>query len=194
MKQMLKMGITVLVVSALTMSGIALAQTDETTDDTVAQNAVTRIAERLQELVDAGTISADQAQAVAEHLADGFHPGGPRGHRGPNFGAIAEFLGMDAEGFRAALQEYDTLADVAAANGSSADELIEFLVTQAEDRMAQAVEDGKIDQADADEKLAEIEDKVAEMVNSEIPEPGAREGRRGPGRGGPPAGGADASA
>lgn len=205
MKQTLKIGITALVVAALTMSGIALAQTDESaTDEAATQNAVTRIAERLQELVDAGTISADQAQAVAEHLADGFRPGGRGGHRGPNFGALAEFLGMDGEDFRAALQEYDTLADLAAANGSSADEVIDFLVTQAEERLAQAVEDGKIDQAEADEKLAEITDKITEMVNSEIPEPGAREGRRGPGRGGPggeeggfgspPAEGADVSA
>lgn len=185
MKQTLKIGITFLVVAALTMSGIALAQTDESTDDpAVNQNGVTRIVERLQGLIDDGTISAGQAQAVAEALADGFHPGGPRGHRGPGFGEIADFLGMDAESFRAALQEYDTLADLAAANGSSADELVSFLVTQAEERIAQAVENGRIDQADADEKLAEIEEKVTEKVNSQIPEPGDRRpGRRGPGGG-----------
>lgn len=187
MKQTLKIGITFMVVAALTMSGIALAQTDESTDETATQNAVTRIAERLQNLVDDGTITADQAQAVAEHLADGF---GPRGHRGPKgIGQVAEFLGMESEDFRAALQEYDTLADLAAANGSSGDELVEFLVGQAEERLAQAVEDGKVDQAEADEKLAEIEEKITEMVNSEIPEPGERRpGRRGPGGSdGPPA-------
>lgn len=182
MKQTLKIGITVLVVAALTMSGIALAQTDESTDETtVNENAVAKIVEKLQGLVDDGTISADQAQAVAEALADEVHPGGHRGPRG--FGQIAEFLGMEAEDFRAALQEYDTLADLAAANGSSADELIDFLVSQAEERIAQAVADGKIDQAEADEKLAEIEERVTTLVNSEIPEPGDRPGRRGPGGG-----------
>ena len=179
MKQTLKIGITVLVVAALTMSGIALAQTDESTDDTVNQNAVAKIVEKLQGLVDDGTISAEQAEAVAEALAEGFRPGGHRGHRGPNFGAVAEFLGMETEDFRAALQEYDTLADLAAANGSGAEELIDFMVSQAEERLAQAVEDGKIDQTEADEKLAEIEEKITEKVNSEIPEPGEREGRRG---------------
>jgi hypothetical protein len=178
MKQTLKIGITVLVVAALTMSGIALAQTDESTDDTVNENAVAKIAERLQGLVDDGTISADQAQAVAETLADGFRPG-HRGHRGPGFGAVAEFLDMEAEDFRAALQEYDTLADLAEGNGSSAEDLVDFMVSQAEERLAQAVEDGKIDQTEADEKLAEIEEKITEKVNSEIPEPGDREGRRG---------------
>lgn len=190
MKQTLKIGITVLVVAALTMSGIALAQTDESTDETVNENAVAKIVEKLQGLVDDGTISADQAEAVAEVLAEGFRPGGHRGHRGPNFGAVAEFLGMEGEDFRAALQEYDTLADLAEANGSSGEELIDFMVSQAEERLAQAVEDGKIEQAEADEKLAEIEEKITEKVNSEIPEPGDREGRRGrrgPGGGEAPA-------
>jgi hypothetical protein len=199
MKQMLKMGVTVLVVSALTMSGIALAQTDESTDQAPAANAVTRIVDKLQGLVDAGTITSDQAQAVAETLADGFE-GGPRGHRRPGVGQVAEFLDMTLEEFRAALQEYDTLADLAAANGSSGDEVVAFLVAQAEEHLAQGVADGKIEQADADEKLAEFTDKITEMVNSPIPErPQGQDGR--PGRHGPggfddqaPAAGADASA
>lgn len=181
MKQTLKIGITALVVATLAMSGIALAQTDEATDE-AAQNAVTRIAEKLQSLVDDGTITADQAEAVAEVLADGFHPRGRKGHRGPNPGAVAEFLGMEVDDFREALQEYDTLADLAAANGSSGSELISFLVGQAEERLDQAVEDGKIEQAEADEKLAEVTVKITEMVNSEIPEDA---GRRRAGRGGP---------
>jgi polyhydroxyalkanoate synthesis regulator phasin len=188
MKQTLKIGITVLVVAAMTMSGIALAQTDESADE-AAQNAVTRIAEHLQELVDQGTISADQAQAVAEFLAEnGPRRGGPEGRRGPGggLGNVAEFLGMEAEDFRAALQEYDTLAAVAEANGSSASELIDYLVGEAEERIAQAVADEKLTQAEADEKLAELTDKITEKVNSPIPErgEGGGEGRRGPRGGG----------
>lgn len=196
MKQTLKIGVTALVVAALTMSGIALAQTSEAPAEAVNQEAVSRIAERLQALVDDGTITSDQAQAVAETLAEGFRPGAHKGHRGRQLGAVAGFLGMDREDFRAALQEYDTLADIAAANGSSGDELVDFMVGQAEDRIAQAVEDGKLTQAEADEKLTEITDKITEMVNSDIPEPG--EGRRGPGGPGgfggqPPVDGAGAS-
>jgi len=179
MRQTFKIGITAVVVAALTMSGIALAQTDEGTDP--AQDAVTRIAERLQELVDDGTLTADQAEAVAEFLAENAPRHGPRGHRGPGLGGIAEFLGMEPEEFREALQEYDTLADVAAANGSSGAELIDYMVERAEERLAQAVEADKLTQEEADEKLAEIEDKVTEKVNSEIPEPGERGRRGGPG-------------
>jgi polyhydroxyalkanoate synthesis regulator phasin len=184
MKQTLKIGVTVLVVATLAMSGIALAQTDDSTDE-YQQNAVTRIAEKLQALVDDGTISSDQAEAVAEFLAaqGPIGRGGPGGRHG-NFGAIAEFLGMEPDEFRAALQEYDTLADLADANGSSASALIEFLVGQAEDRIAQAVENGRLTQDEADEKIAELTDNITEHVNNPLPEDagqGRPGGRRGPG-------------
>jgi polyhydroxyalkanoate synthesis regulator phasin len=182
MKQTLKIGITVLVVASLAMSGIALAQTDETTDE-ATQNAVTKIAERLQPLVDDGTITADQATAVAEELADGFR-GGPRsGHHRPNLGALVEFLGMEADAFREAMQEYDTLAELAEANGSSGDEVIEFLVGQVKERLDEAVADGKVDQAEADQKLVDATEKITEMVNNGPPENGGPHGRRGPGGG-----------
>lgn len=184
MKQTLKIGITVLVVAALALSGIALAQTDESADG-APQNAVTRIAERLQPLVDDGTITADQAQAVAEALADGVRPGGRKGRHGPNFGAITEFLGMERDEFREALQEYETLAELAADNGSSGSELIDFLVGRVEERLDQAVADGKFEQAEADEKLAAATEKITEMVNSEIPDNAGQRRGRGPGRGGP---------
>ncbi len=182
MKQTLKIGITVLVVASLAMSGIALAQTDETTDE-AAQNAVTKIGEKLQPLVDDGTITADQAAAVAEALADGFQGGPRRGHHRPNLGALAEFLGMETDEFREAMQEYDTLADLAEANDSSGDSVIDFLVGQAEARLDEAVADGKFDQAEADEKLAECTEKITEMVNNGPPEDGGSRGRRGPGGG-----------
>jgi hypothetical protein len=97
--------------------------------------------------------------------------------------AVAEFLGMEREAFREALQEYDTLADLAAANGSSGDELIEYLIGKAEDRIDQAVADGRLTQEEGDQRLAEVTERITEKVNSAIPEPG-QGGGRGPGGGG----------
>ncbi len=193
MKQTLKIGITVLVVATLAMSGIALAQTNESTDETV-KNVVTRIVKRLQSLVDDGTITAVQAEAVAAVLADGARPEARpealpetrpearSGNNGPNFGAIAEFLGMEVVEFRKALQEYDTPADLAVAKGSSGPQLISYLIDQASQRLDQAVADGKMEQAAADETLAEVTERITEMVNSEIPD---KAGQRGPDRGEP---------
>ncbi len=174
MKQTLKIGITVLVVAALAISGMALAQTGDA-DDTVPITetpAYARIIEKLEPLVDDGTLTDDQAEAVAEALASGFNPRHPRR---PHLGAIAEFLGMEGEEFREALQDYDTLAELAAANGSSGAELIEFLVGRVAERLDQAVADGKIEESEADDKLVAAEEKITEMVNSEIP---GRAGKR----------------
>ena len=206
MKQTLKIGITVLVVATLAMSGIALAQTNESTDET-ARNVVTRIVKRLQSLVDDATITAVQAEAVAAVLADGVRPEARpearlealsearSGNNGPNFGAIAEFLGMEVVEFRKALQEYDTPADLAVAKGSSGPQLISYLIDQASQRLDQAVADGKMEQAAADEMLAEVTEKITEIVNSEIPD---KAGQRGPdgGESGvlPSGGGAEISA
>ena len=185
MKQTLKIGITVLVVAALGMSGIALAQTSDDTATTVAVEdtpAYDRIQEKLAPLVEDGTINQEQADAVSAALAEGLRgPGGGRGFRALQ--GVAEFLDLTPDEMRAALAEYDTLADLAAANGSSGDELIAYLVGQAEEHIADAVADGRMTQEQADEKLADLEDHIAELVNSAIPEPGDHPIGRG-GRGG----------
>jgi hypothetical protein len=188
MKQTLKIGITVMVVAALAMSGVALAQTTE--DDTIDiedTRAYQALQEQLAPLVEDDTISQEQADIIAATLAEnrrGGFGGGGRGLRA--LAATAEFLDLTAEEMQDALTEYDTLADLAAANGSSGDELIAYLITQVEEHLAQAVADGRITQDEADEKLADAEDHITELVNGEIPEPGdhpMRRGGRGPGFG-----------
>jgi hypothetical protein len=195
MRQTLKIGITLVVVAALAMSGIALAQTAD--DDTVAvedTRAYQAILEHLAPLVDDDTISQSQAEAVAAALAENMRGPGGRGRGLRALQATAEFLELTAEEMREALAEYETLADLAAANGSSGDELIAYLVSQVEEHLATAVEDGRITEDEAAERLADAEEHITEMVNSEIPEPGTgprgRGGRGpgfGPGFGGPEA-------
>ena len=201
MKQTLKIGFTVLVVAALTMSGIALAQTDETPTDDEVSRGVSAIVEKLAPLVENGTITQTQAEAVAGQLADG------RGHRGPSrrgpqgLDAAAEFLGMDAEELGAQLKDGATLAEIA---GDQTDGLITALVADAEEHLAQAVADGKLTQEEADEKLAEAEERITTFVNEGPPErPAGEDGQRpprggrgpggsAPGGGAPPVEGADA--
>ena len=184
MKQTLKIGITMMVVAALAMSGVALAQTTE--DDTIDiedTRAYQALQEQLAPLVEDDTISQEQADIIAAMLAEnrrGGFGGGGRGLRALQ--ATAEFLDLTAEEMRDALAEYETLADLAAANGSSGDELIAYLITQVEDHLDELVADERITQDEADDKLADAEDHITEMVNSDIPEPGT--GPMGGGRGG----------
>jgi 3-hydroxyacyl-CoA dehydrogenase len=177
----LKTGLVAAVVGAVVVSGVALAQTDETPDVTESP-AYTRIVDALGPLVESGTITQGQADAIAQALAADARGLGGRHHRGGGHAieAAAEFLGMDVDELRTQLHEGATLAEIA---GDQADALVAELVSQAEERVAEAVETGRITQEQADEKLAEIEQRITDMVNGELPERG--EGRRGPGRRGP---------
>ena len=179
MRQTLKIAVAALVVATLAMSGIALAQTG---DDATANEAVaTRIGEQLAPLVEDGTITQAQADAVAETLAESFEGRRVRHRRGHIGAAVAEFLDIEVEELREALQDGSTLGEIAEANGSSAEALIDHLVSQASERLDEKVAEGEITQAEADEKLAEITEKVTDRVNGEAPF-----------RGGPPPQGDDA--
>ncbi len=98
------------------------------------------------------------------------------GHGFGNFGfgngeELAELFGITTEELREALAD-QTLAQVAEANGVSEDELTAHLLGQIEEAVAQKVEDGKIDQAQADEILANAAEKISESINREGPPEG----------------------
>jgi hypothetical protein len=181
MKQTLKIGITLVVVTALAMSGIALAaQGDDTPVDVTETPAYSRILDTLQPLVDDGTLDGDDAAAVAELLAGELRHGhGQRAFKG--LAAVADFLGLDADEMRAAIEEYETIAAIAEANGSSAEAVIDHLLSLCEDRLDTAVENGRITEDEKAEMLADAEERITEMVNNPLPEPGDRpmRGRRG---------------
>lgn len=155
--------------------------TDTDTDSTVTitdeQSARpepgTRVREALQALVDDGTITAEQADAVAAHLATSM-PGrgghgdmGGRGHGGRAFDGtvVADALGITADELRTALQDGQSIADVAAAQGVDVQVVIDALVAEAETRIAQGVTDGRFTQEEADAKLTELTDRITERVN-----------------------------
>lgn len=186
MRQTLKIGITLVVVAALAMSGIALAQSTDDTVEVEDTKAYAAILEHLAPLVEDDTISQSQAEAVAATLAENMRGPGGRGRGLRALQATAEFLELTPEEMRAALTEYDTLADLAAANGSSGEALISYLLTQVEEHLATAVDEGRLTEDEAAERLADAEEHITEMVNSDIPEPGTGprgRGGRGPGFG-----------
>jgi polyhydroxyalkanoate synthesis regulator phasin len=166
---------------------VLVQQTDEpdtTTEDAPVEPG-THLRESLQELVDAGTISAEQADAVAAHLVENrpergeFGEGhGPGGRHGGMFGrgvaseALTDLLGIDGEELRTQLRDGATLAEIAADQGVEVQAVIDELVAEVTERVDNAVENGRIDQAEADEKLAEAEARITDMVNNGRPERG----------------------
>ncbi len=113
-------------------------------------------------------ISEDLPGRIAA-WADGERLEGQRSgqHRGARvLGQAAEFIGVSIQALVTALQEGQTIADVAAANGSSGDAVIAAAVAEAEARLAEKVAAGELTQEEADARLAEITERVTERVNS----------------------------
>jgi polyhydroxyalkanoate synthesis regulator phasin len=152
----------------LTLGGVAvavpvLADTDGET------SVVDRIKSALSGLVDDGSLTQEQADEVATTLSDaGLGHGGHHGGDRIGLETAAEALGLTEAELRTALEPDGTsLADVAQDQGVDVGTLVDALVQAQQDRIAQAVEDGRLTQAEADERLADLEARVTERVNSD---------------------------
>ena len=149
-------------------------------------------AETLKPLVDAGTITQAQSDAVVAALVANGPKGGMRGgHGGPGMDVAAQALGMTADELHTALDGGQTLAQVAESKGVSVQVLTDALVAAEKTHIAQEVTDGRIDQATADQKLAEVDQHVTDMINGVRPQGaphGGQPGGKGPrGQGAGPA-------
>lgn len=159
------------------------ATAQETVDEPASSVVPPGIQTVLDELVADGTLTQAQADAVAEALvAADLRP--HRGHhRGAHLGTLTEVLGLDAAELRDALADGATLAELAEQAGVSVDELVASMVAEAEQHLSAAVDQGRLTQEEADERLAEIEERITALVNGEIEFNGPRAGF-GPGRDG----------
>lgn len=148
----------------------------------------THLSEVLKPLVDAGTIDQSQADAVIAALKADHDANGPRGGKGgPGMDAAAQALGMTADELHTALDGGQTLAQVAESKGVAVQVVIDALVAAEKTHIAQEVTDGKLTQAQADQRLANVDQRVTDMVNNGRPQGGR-------GHGGPGGHGADGAA
>lgn len=171
----------VVVVLGAAVAGVAIssssgASAQEAPEDT---DFISPIQEALEELVTTGTLTQAQADAVAEALEGEIGERGfGRGQRGNGrLETVAEVLGMEVEDLVSALQEGQTIADVA---GDDVGAVTDALIAEANDRIDQAVADGRLTAEDAADKKAEVAEKVEAKINGE-----AGFGGRGFGHGGP---------
>ena len=96
----------------------------------------------------------------------GFRQGGPRLHREHHgLEAAAKYLGMTEAALRAQLESGKTLAQVAKDRNKSVDGLVTALVAEKKARIDQAVKDGHLTRAQADELVARMKEHVTAMVN-----------------------------
>lgn len=168
-------------------------QVDEPVSDEAGENreAGTRLREMLQALVEDGTLTADQADKVTEHLVENAPKRGDRdgrGHRRGGHGrfgrlggseAVTDLLGIDADALREQLKDGQSLADIANGAGVDTETLIDTIVDEAQARVDRALEEGKIDADKAADISAKIEDRVTTMVDRTFEGRGGRPGAPG---------------
>jgi len=162
---------------ALVGPSTALAADSQSSGQTAAEGTrpdpKARQAEALQPLIDDGTITQAQADAVLAALEEarpqGMGPGGgPRG-RGPGLEAAATAIGIDASALRTELESGKTIAEVAADNGVEVQTVVDAIVADMQSHLAEAVESGRLTQAEADERATDAEERATAMVSRELP-------------------------
>ena len=150
------------------------------TDDERQANAEERIRTELQNLVDDGTITAAQADAVAADLATEIPIHGPGGRGGPGGGhrggpgfdgeVVAGLLGIDVDALRSGLRDGKTIAEIAGEQGVDPQTVIDSLVAEARSHLDLSVENGRLTQEEADAKLADATERITDFVNNGFPQ------------------------
>jgi polyhydroxyalkanoate synthesis regulator phasin len=166
------------------MAAFAADSSTSTTAEATARTPGQWITDSLKGLVDKGTITQEQSDAVASTLKDaqpkgGFGHGGPGGRGG--FGGfdtakVAEVLGLSQVDLRTEMQS-KSLADIAKEKNVDVQKVIDTLVAAANDRLQESVSSGKLTQEEADEKKADITQRITDSVNTVRAKPAERPGR-----------------
>jgi DNA-directed RNA polymerase specialized sigma subunit len=123
-----------------------------------------------------GPAGAEQSSpaAVSEDVA----PTAGAGSCGQGLEAVAEAVGVSTDELREALGDGQTIAEVAEANGTDPQDVIDALVATGAERLDAAVADGRVDQATADERKETLPERAADLVKGDLD----RDRRRHPAR------------
>jgi hypothetical protein len=191
-------GLTGAILGAPSLSGAQSApQTQTQTQTDPATKPAGPIDTALSKLVADGTLTQAQADKVEAALKAEIGnrpfghggPGGPgmMGHRGgPHLDAAAKALGTTTDELRTQLESGKALAQVAKDKGVDPQKVIDAIVADENAEIDQAVKDGKLTQAQADEMKSHVTERVTNMVDNGPPAggPGRHHHMDGP----PPAG------
>jgi hypothetical protein len=139
----------------------------------------------LENQVDAALAAGQITQAQADQMKAAIESGelpllglrGPGGHHGPghvaDLSTAASYLGVTAAELRTSLESGKSLADVAKAQGKSVDGLVAALVDAAKQRLNDDVSAGRLTDAQRQSILADLEQRITDLVNGVMPAPPA---------------------
>jgi carboxylesterase type B len=125
-----------------------------------------------------GRLTPEQAARARERINAGNLGGfgfgfgvGPGGKHGMGLGIgriaheeLAQFLGITPEQLRTELPG-KSLAQVAQAHGKTVDQLKNFIIQNTQQELAQAVQQGRITQQQADQALQRLRERIDDIVN-----------------------------
>lgn len=130
--------------------------------------------DRIDAAVASGKLSAEKAAKLKQALADGKlgklrfglhkHKLTLAKRSAALFRTAAEYVGLDLPALKAELKQGKSLADVAAAQGKSADGLVATLLEKVSDRLDTAVDRGRISDARKQELLAKAKEQLEKLV------------------------------
>jgi lambda repressor-like predicted transcriptional regulator len=183
------LGVMVLLVSGL-VAGVALAQGGGGGDAQGARESfASRVASHLgvteQQLVDAfkaarlemldeavaaGKISPEEADQIRQRIEEGKGLGLVGRHRhllGGIVRSVADTLDMTPREIVQDLRQGQSLAEIGQAKGVSTDTLKSAILTAADEKLDQAVADGKLTQDQADKIMPRLTDNIDKILNWE---------------------------
>ncbi len=148
--------------------------------------------ENLAEAVENGQLTQEEAdeklanlaENITEHFTEGFPQ--PRldtrdwmmAKRGAQLETLSTALGLPVADVGAALRDGQTVAEIAEEQGVELEDVVDAVLADAEEKMAQAVENGQLTQEEADEKLANLAENITEHFTEGFPQ--LRQGQRRP--------------
>jgi polyhydroxyalkanoate synthesis regulator phasin len=161
--------------------------------------------DRIDAAVAAGRLTKQQGDELKQRIESGNFPlvGAPGfGHHfggrhefGHGLDAAASYLGLTEDQLHSRLESGKTLAEIAKAQGKSVDGLKGAMVKDAKTHLDAAVKAGRLSSAEEQRVLADLEQRIDDLVNGKLPDRFPR--RHGFGfrdRQGPPAAFADPAA
>ncbi len=153
------------------VSGSAVAQDDGTTGEQETTRVRPTLEDALGELVEENVITQEQADAVAAKLSETFAHRGDFGRAGASglrvLRTFLDALDMTPPEVAEALENGSTIAELAENAGLDVESLMDEAVAAAEARIQTHVDAGRIDAETAAEKIAELEQRITDVVNGD---------------------------
>lgn len=142
-------------------------------DEAVKDGRLTKSeGDRLKQAIDAGAapLFGFGPRRFHEHGHFGFRVHG-HGPFAEGLKTVADYLGLTRAQLMMELRDGKSLAQVAKAHGKSPHGLVDALTKQAEQKLDQAVKNGRLTEAEKTELLAGLKKRITDLVNGRFPAP-----------------------